>query len=191
MRWLAVVGGWMLAAGIVHAQAGTSKPAPAQAAPEVFVDEGACPFECCTYRTWTPRAEIAVLERPERGAPQIAVLAAGHDIQALDGHVRTRGVPFHFTQALGDDKPGDVRMVYTYQGEGFFRTWKDGRWEEAELAFSPYGGTGGTRCTESAHCVGYLERELQSEWWVRVRLPDGRTGWVDGHAGFDNQDACG
>jgi len=159
-------------------------------APDEFIDDGACPFECCTYGRWTTSADVTVFAEPLGDAARMATLAEGVAADATGGHVRTRGVPFVYTRAHDEDQPGDVRMVYTYLGEGIFRTWRAGQWEDAELGFSPYGGTSGARCEQDASCFGRLERALASAWWARVRLPDGRIGWVDGHAGFEGQNAC-
>ena len=171
----------------VVAMAGNAPKAP----PEVFVDEGACPFECCTYGAWTTRALVRAFASADPDATLVATLPANSRVEALGGHVRTRGVPFVVTRAQADYRPGERLIVYTYLGEGIFRTWREGRWEEADLGFSLHGGTPGERCEASAECFGHLERTLVSTWWVQVRLPDGRLAWVDGHAGFDGQDACG
>jgi len=166
--------------------------AAAQTPPEMFVDEGACPFECCTYGTWKASVDIPAYASSDKEAPTIGVIPAGANIEAVTGQVRTRGVPFLVTQAHDDAIPGERFLVYTYQGEGVFRIWRKGQWQEWELGFSPYGGTPGTRCEQvGGGCFGHLERELQSDWWVQVHLPDGGKAWVNGHAGFEGQDACG
>ena len=81
-------------------------------------------------------------------------------------------------------------MVYTYYGEGMFSVWHRGKTLTEDLGFSPYGGTGGNRCIDKDHCWGTLSGELQSDWWVQVRLANGKTAWVRGSDGFQGQDAC-
>ncbi len=38
--------------------------ANAQQPPKVHIDRGACPFECCTYREWVAKKEIALVNAP-------------------------------------------------------------------------------------------------------------------------------
>lgn len=158
--------------------------------PKALLDRGACPFECCHYGRWTANREIPAFAAPRRGSLRVASIAPGTSVEALDGFVRTSGQAFRVQRAHGDYRPGDTLMVYTYQGEGFFRIWHAGQWRDEDLSFSPYGGSGGTRCTEDTRCWGTLAAPLQSDWWVRVRLPDARVLWVRGNAGFAGQDAC-
>jgi hypothetical protein len=82
-------------------------------------------------------------------------------------------------------------VVYTYYGEGEFLVWYKGRTFTEELGFSPYGGTGGTRCTDAKECWGTLSGELQSDWWINIGLQAGKTAWLHGAAEFSGADRCG
>ena len=93
--------------------------------------------------------------------------------------------------AHGQYRPGDSLVVYTYQGEGAFTVWRDGRMYTEELGFSPYGGSSREQCNQSGLCWGALSRELRPQWWAKVRLADGRLLWVSADDGFEGQDACG
>ena len=163
---------------------------PAQeAAPRVLVDQGACPFECCQYGPWTATRTTPAFTSP--GAARAAFnIPAGTAVTALTGFVRTVGQPFVVTRQHAPYESGDTLMVYTYRGEGTFSVWYRGNTLTEDLGFSPYGGTGGKRCTDKAHCWGTLAGELQSDWWAQVRLVNGRTAWVRGSNGFQGQDAC-
>ena len=158
-------------------------------APEVLVDEGACPFECCQYGAWTTLRNVPAFHAPDAKSPA-DTLPAGTPVTAQTGYVRTVGTPFVVTRAHPPYRPGDTLMVYTYYGEGMFSVWHHGKRFTEDLGFSPYGGTGGQRCTDRKQCWGVLKNALRSEWWAQLRLNDGRTVWVRGDDGFDGQDAC-
>jgi len=87
--------------------------------------------------------------------------------------------------------PGDIIWVYTYQGEGNFKVWKDGKFVELNLAFSPYGGSSGKRCETDKSCAGELEKELESTWWIKIKTPDGTIGWTFESSNFRGNDICG
>ena len=159
-------------------------------APRALTDEGACPFECCQYGRWTTTKATPAFTSP--GAKRAAfTIPVGTTVTALTGYVRTVGQPFVVTRPHAPYKSGDTLMVYTYHGEGMFSVWHRGKTLMEDLGFSPYGGTGGKRCTDKEHCWGTLSGELQSDWWVQVRLENGKTAWVLGSNGFQGQDACG
>jgi hypothetical protein len=49
----------VLVASVVAAQTtGEQKP------PNVYIDKGAYPFECCTYREWIARTDVTLLDSP-------------------------------------------------------------------------------------------------------------------------------
>lgn len=172
----------------------TSKPKPVTQLrrPEVYVDRGACPFECCTYREWWAAKPTAVYASPSSGAARIKSLVKGEHVRAVTGFVRSRATEFAVTRKHGRYRPGDTIWVYSYRGEGFFLVWFNGKMFDEDLGFSPYGGSGGTRCQDDpGNCWGRLKAEHVSEWWIKLRLRDGRIGWTNHGSDYSNADACG
>lgn len=159
-------------------------------APRIFVDKGACPFECCHYGRWAATKNTPAFVSPLARHAAL-VIPAGTAVTAVTGYVRTVGQPFVVSRPHGAYKPGDRLMVYTYYGEGAFSVWYRGKRFTEDLGFSPYGGTGGKRCTDQPYCWGTLLRELEPDWWVQVGLENGKTYWINDPDGFDGQDACG
>lgn len=159
--------------------------------PSVFVDKGACPFECCTYRQWTAVRPVQTFQKPSLRAARLGTIPANTQVLAMTGEVRTVGKKFIVHRVHDRYKPGDTLMVYTYHGEGVFTVWFDGEFHTEDLGFSPYGGTSGSRCTDRKHCWGELASELKSDWWAQVKLPDGKIAWVHDMENFEGIDACG
>lgn len=160
--------------------------------PAVYVEQGACPFECCTYREWWAAAPTPVYSSPSSSGMKIRVLKKGEHVTAVTGFVRTQAREFVVTRNTGRYRVGDTIWVYSYRGEGFFTVWFNGKIYGEDLGFSPYGGSGGTRCQgDSANCWGTLKTEHSSEWWIKLRLRDGRIGWTNHGEDYSGIDACG
>jgi hypothetical protein len=163
--------------------------------PAVYVDKGACPFECCQYGEWTARQPAPAYAEPVENAPPVATVTTGTKILAVTGEVRTKAGRFTVTQehpsmrSMGGEpkpyKPGDVLYVYTYHGEGAFTVWFAGEMYEEMMEFSPYGGGPGDGFW------GELDGDLETVWWVKAQLPDGRVVWLRNPANFNGMDACG
>jgi hypothetical protein len=47
------------------------------------------------------------------------------------------------------------------------------------------------RCNETPACWGTLEKQMEIDWWVKVRSRDGWVGWTNQTENFSNMDACG
>lgn len=162
-----------------------------KAPPTYFNDKGACPFECCTYGRWKTEKTTKLYERPNVRSRQIGKAVAGSRVRALTGEVHTIPSRFVVKKSHGRYRPGDVLWIYTYQGEGFFKVWFKGRMYVEELVFSPYGGSMGRRCEVAEHCWGELDRVLNSDWWIKIKLAGGRVGWTNEGENFSGADACG
>ena len=146
-----------------------------------FVDKGACPFECCTYREWTVDKATAVRSAMRDGSSIAFRLRKGERVRGLTGSVitsqagevrvlkRTKIGPF-------TAKPGDTLYLLTYVGEGFHRVWYRGKITEEE--------------TWDKSTFRQI-REPKAVWWVKVRNSKGQIGWSREPDNFGNKDRCG
>ena len=165
---------------------------PADLHPTVYVDEGACPGEGCSYGAWRVERDTVLLDKPRRGAKVVAHLRRGEAVTALTGQVTTVPARFVVKRDRGDFLRGDAFWVYTYLGEGYFKIWHDGRMQEDDLGFSPFpGGTAGDRCQDSVEsCWGALDRPLQMTWWFKIRDDHGIEGWSKDDESFCQPKWC-
>jgi hypothetical protein len=165
-----------------------------------LVREGACPFECCTYREWTATSPIPLFAAERDRSQVVDTIPAGARFRALGGNVHVTGLELviltdtlrTWTSAVDGSTsppgerqflPGDTLVVLDYVGEGFYNIWYDGEvrqvewfWWERQDGSSP------------ARVVG----EHETEWWVRAETEDGAVGWIpmDEIAGVRGADAC-
>ena len=159
--------------------------------------EGACPFECCTYGTWTTSEPTAVYAQPDdtTAAPAFTV-PAGTALDASTGHVlltrlgRTVARD-SVTLYLGYEDtrtaaPGDTLLLLDYVGEGAYQAWFDGQIYQVDGS-AAFAGPG-----SAEPALGPIT-EPESQWWARVRAPDGRAGWLwmDQTPSVRGADACG
>lgn len=160
--------------------------------PAVYVDKGACPFECCTYRKWrTEKATIAYLQ-PNKGSRRVGTFKVGTSVVGLTGEVRTIPGKFVILKEHGRYKPGDVLWVYTPLGEGIYKVWFNGKMHEEELEYmsGPFEQSMPS-CEDTSDCWGKLETKLNVQWWVKIKSAAGWVGWTDEALNFSNIDACG
>lgn len=166
--------------------------------PKIYIDKGACPFECCTYRDWTVTADTALYDKP--GSREIVDTARkGEIVKGVTGEVHLHPTPFTVAFEHGRFHVGDTAYLLTYKGEGIYKVWLDGAISEEPLYFingwglQDWGYKGGKRLTcahPSAECWGRIGGDTRSDWWVLIRTPRGKQGWTKEYSHFGNQDAC-
>ncbi len=93
--------------------------------PEVFVDKGACPFECCTYRDWIVKADTPVLDSID-GKKVVGSARVGERITGISGEVHTMPGKVTVSSPHGKFKTGDELYILTYLGEGIYKIWTNG-----------------------------------------------------------------
>jgi hypothetical protein len=165
----------------------TTSPA---ALPVPFESEGACPFECCVYRTWSVRRATDVRATRDKSAPVAFTAEPGAKVEALTGVVvvsrpgRARASRDVAVEGLGTLRAGDEVAVLHPLGEGFWLVWRDGRKGSAQVG------------AKSAR-PGPWDPELNPietpafQWWVQVRDGKGVVGWTDAPDNFGDKDRCG
>ena len=161
---------------MLFAQSRTGPPVP-------YIDKGACPFECCTYREWNVVKPTLVRKSMSDTAPISFRLKAGEKVFGMTGVVITTQpgiVRALKTAVMGERsvpvKKGEQVYVLTNLGEGFAKVWFKGRIFQGE----PYDDS-----------TFKFIRQPKSIWWVKIKNRGGRIGWSRQPENFGNMDQCG
>lgn len=158
---------------------------PTSAEDVIFIDREACPGEGCAYaELWFAQREVPLRAEPKDDARIITVIKPEQAAVTRYGEVHTKPARFVVRRPEMGFHPGDEVLVYTYLGEGHFKVRHNGVLKEAELGFSPWGGSSGKRCEIEEYCWGTLQTELEFTWWVNIVSESGLWGWVKGPDGF-------
>ncbi len=151
--------------------------------PVFYVDKGACPFECCTYREWGVEKTTKLYSEPTEQSSVVGTAEKGSIATAQTGEVHTKPGKLVVKRDVAAFCKGDVLWVYTYLGEGFFKIWHQGNFIEEQIDFSFE--------NPSLDDWGHFEVRPESVWWVKVRTSGGVDGWTKEPENFSNKDACG
>ena len=178
--------GLMLTVPALTALAGQGPDLRAQGLPSLpHTIEGACQLECCRLGSWTTTfAPLAVHPAPGDRTASRDSIPARTTFTADSTVVVVR----QFGIAVADepvpqryrDSPalaaGDTVYLVRYEGEDWFRAIVRGQTQQVHAFWV---GPPGMRRPRSTRTYGHVVQELQTEWWVQVRLPDGRSGWIN------------
>jgi len=144
-----------------------------------YVQEGACPFECCEYGLWEVLKKDTVYSLPDSTSPSVGLIQPGEKLQAETGNVyvipgiaKIIGKPYGIAKDLDSNK--NV-LILDYIGEGFSRIYQDGNFYETKIARTK------DECKEksnSRYCWVEILMEPISTWWVKVRINKDLMGWV-------------
>lgn len=159
--------------------------------PKIYIDKGACPFECCIYRDWTVNQNTPLLDQPN-GKKIVGRVKKGEKIKALTGEVHTVPQTLEVVFDYKQYKTGDVLYLLTYLGEGSNKVWFRGKVYDEDLFFIHNAAVKYTGCDHpSEKCWGRLKTEKNSTWWIQIEFNHGKKGWTKESQNFGNMDACG
>jgi len=166
-----------------------------QAGPPIpFDEDGACPFQCCTYREWTVNWDTD-LHADRRDDSAVAFHAAlGDTVTALTGVVTTTkvGRATAMRQVTVGAKhivvpAGQPIYLLRNVGGGDWKIWVNGVTDEQYMPSQGY-------CTgekqSSDECALTVVEQPEIVWWAKVRDSRGREGWTREVDHFGNIDAC-
>lgn len=168
----------------------SNAPSFAQKAPPRNVENwGVCPFECCTYRTWTSSADIPVYKDRNEKSATVFRLHRGDAVDGMNGVVITEKAGtvkmnrvVHDGYIDGSDQAqlsliaGDIVYLLAPLGEGSYLFWYDGKVYQSGNDLAGMPGADG--------------RDAKMVWWKQVRNRAGKSGWTRSEK-FQNMDACG
>lgn len=151
--------------------------------PVFYVDKGACPFECCTYRDWSTEKTTKLYAKPKLSSQILGRAKKGDTVKAQTGEVHTKPGKLNVRRDTAAYRKGDILWVYTYLGERYFKIWYQGKFIEDQIDFDYH--------NPGAQDWGYFEVVPKSVWWIKVRIPSGLEGWTNHPEHFSGMDACG
>ena len=179
-----------------------SGEATSGAGDSLFVDRGACPFECCHYGRWRANAPTTLRAAADSSSAPIGTLARGTLVRASgEVHVRPglfvprRPIPAYAREAnppavVDTFRVGDTLGVFTYIGEGAWKLRRIGAPHANDPLREAMLATPGTGCDQRNECDGVMLRKPVSIWWAQVRTDEGLTGWTTDTKNFDGRDRC-
>ncbi len=170
--------------GQTHGERSSHPPIP-------YEDHGACPFECCAYRSWIANASTLILKDRKKGSPVAFQVDEYEQVQGVTGVVVTlklgRAEVFKQTE-LGAKKlkvkPGDVIYILNYIGIGQWKFWFKGKVDSDEIADV-------NDSASDSELDMRIRIRPEVAWWVKIKNSRGQVGWSDQADHFDNMNACG
>lgn len=174
---------------------GCGRTTPQEGPPLPFDEEGACPFQCCTYREWSVDWDTDV-RTDRRDDAAVAFHATIRDtVTGVTGVVTTTkaGRATASRQVTVGSKKIAVpagQPIYLLRnvGSGDWKIWVNGVIDEQYIPSQGY-------CTgekqNSDECALRVIEQPETVWWAKVRDALGHEGWTREVDHFGNIDSCG
>lgn len=182
-----------LLAGILAASLSAATFAStSQEPPLPYYDHGACPFECCTYRSWGVTKETVLRKDASDTSPVVSTVRSGEKVLGRTGVVITdkagkvviqKAMKLHKEGGKGEVtlRPGDVIYYLHYVGAGYDKHWFRGLLLVDQTDIRKIGKD------EWFEVVNLPEWT----WWAKIQRSNGDVGWTRELNNFTNIDACG
>ena len=149
--------------------------------PKIYIDKGACPFECCSYGTILILKDTVLYEKPKSNKV-IGKLSKNTTAKAITGIVYVKPLYAKVTKNFRDLKKGETVYALTYLGEGVYKIWHNEKIID-------------NLTLDEIENIKFDSKFYSDEWWVKFELPNktkNKFGWVN--MKIENEDSrhfCG
>jgi len=164
----------------------TQRPKNLANVPQVYIDHGACPGEGCLYGEWKSK-KATPLYSDNLGQSVVGTVGENEQVMALTGEVHIKPVKGRVLVASDkyNFKIGDVVYRLTYQGEGIFNLWHNGKLS------SHFHSDDCKPIGPNARCR--FEFEEKFDWarmilWIVIMRQNGQIGWIKDYKNFSGRD---
>lgn len=145
---------------------------------DIYIHEGACPFEGCSYGVWDVIKPATVFSGPASALDKLGVLEPGSRVTVLTGSLYvTPGEARIISEPYGESRKLDRNLpvyILDYTGEGRTRIFQNGNFYITKIA------TTRDQCIEkydARRCWVDVIKEPESKWWVKI-IYKNTNGWV-------------
>ena len=164
--------------------------------PIPFDEEGACPFQCCTYREWSVDWATDIHTDRKDDSPVAFHAALNDTVTALTGVVTTTKVGRATARrqvTVGSKRTtvaaGAPIYLLRHLPNGDWEIWVNGVTDEQYIPAGPAYCTGDKQSSDE--CAIAVVEQPETVWWAKIRDALGREGWTREVDHFGNIDACG
>ena len=162
--------------------------------PNFYIDKSnPCPFECCSYGNWTIETPVKGYKKPDANSNVVGEFKEGNIASVTKGEIHVSPGQFLISNIARKEpikesylpiykeyyeshKVGGIIPLYTYIGEGFYKTWFKGHFLEVD--------------PRSEWVDGDISVEPKSTWWVYAKSPHGWSGWTNETHRFSGNNQC-
>lgn len=170
--------------------------AAAQQPPDVVIEENANLISGIVFQKWNVREITEIFQDKNFNGPIIAVLQPGDFVWGLSGDVHSAPngkilvTRDHQTRSGRLLPEGAVIYPLYAMGNGIYKFWHEGDVQIANLLDIRGMAAGEVRPPAEEKIWGVVLEEMRrpggQEWWVKVKLTDGRIGWTKDPLHFGN-----
>lgn len=149
----------------------------------IYIAQGACPGEGCTFGRWRATKPIDVYDAVGPAPRVLATIAAGERVEALTGEVHLRPLRGVVRRPYGETlKPGDVVYLLDYLGEGENNIWRRGE-------ILTWTDEGGDPASSDIAWDAHGDDWTGAVWWVQVKRANETVGWLRDPRDFECSDS--